>query len=149
MGLRKCAYIIETSAINPSHNATMRQIYTSPRVENVERVVAMLGEAGIATSVTNRRTWAGHDFRRPSYSARQDSADWPQVWVVNAEDQPRARALLREAGVEPATRHAEEHARSRQAAAMPDRRRSLGIYLRLALLAVIAILVVLHWSGIF
>ena len=149
MGLWKCAYIIETSAINPSHDPTMRQIYTSPRVENVERVVALLGEAGIATSVTNRRTWAGHDFRRPSYSARQDSAEWPQVWVVNAEDQPRARALLREAGVEPATRHAEELARSRQVAAAPDRRRSLAIYLRLALLAAIVILVLLRWSGIF
>ena len=126
----------------------MRQIYTSPRVENVERVVALLGEAGIATSVTNRRAWAGHDFRRHSYSARQDSAEWPQVWVVNAEDQPRARALLREAGVEPATRHAEELARSRQTAG-PDRRRALAIYLRLVLIAIIAILVVLHWSGIF
>jgi hypothetical protein len=126
----------------------MRQIYTSPRVENVERVVALLGEAGIATSVTNRRAWAGHDFRGHSYSARQDSAEWPQVWVVNAEDQPRARALLREAGVEPATRHAEELARSRQTAAS-DRRRPLAIYLRLALIGIIAILVVLHWSGIF
>jgi hypothetical protein len=148
MGLWKCAYIVETSAINLSREPTMRQIYTSPRVENVERVVAMLGEAGIATSVTNRRSWAGHDFRRPSYSARQDSAEWPQVWVVHAEDQPRARALLREAGVEPATRHAEELARSRQSAAAPGRRRSLAIYLRLTLLAVIAILVLLHWSGI-
>lgn len=126
----------------------MRQIYTSPRVENVERVVALLGEAGIVTSVTNRRSWAGHDFRRPSYSARQDSAEWPQVWVVNAEDQPRARALLREAGVEPATRHADELARSRQVAT-PGRRRSLAIYLRVALLGIIAILVVLHWSGIY
>ena len=126
----------------------MRQIYTSPRVENVERVVAMLGEAGIATSVTNRRSWAGHDFRRPSYSARQDSAEWPQVWVVHAEDQPRARALLREAGVEPATRHADELARSRQVAT-PSQRRSLAIYLRLALLGIIAILVVMHWSGIY
>ena len=127
----------------------MRQIYTSPRVENVERVVAMLGEAGIATSVTNRRTWAWHDFKRHSYSARQDSAEWPQVWVVNAEDQPRARALLREAGIEPATRHAEELARSRQFAATPDRRRSLALYLRLALLAIIVILVLLHWFGVY
>jgi hypothetical protein len=127
----------------------MRQIYTSPRVENVERVVAMLGEAGIATSVTNRRSWAGHDFRRPSYSARQDSGEWPQVWVVNAEDQPRARALMREAGIEPAIRHAEELARARSSAATPDRRRSLALVLRLALLGAIAVLIMLHWSGIF
>jgi len=118
-------------------------------VENVERVVALLSEAGITTSVTNRRAWAGHDYKRPSYSTRQDSSEWPQVWVVHAEDQPRARALLREAGVEPATRHAEELVRARNAAATPDRRRSLALVLRLVLLATIAILILLHWSGIF
>lgn len=127
----------------------MRQIYTSPRVENVQRVVAMLGEAGIATSVTNRHAWAGHDYKRPSYSARQNSDDWPQVWVVAAEDQPRARALLREAGIAPATRHSEELARARRAAATPDPRRSLSLFLRLTLLATIVILVLLHWSGIY
>ncbi len=128
----------------------MRQIYTSPRVENVQRVVAMLGEAGIATSVTNRRAWAGHDFKRHSYSARQDTNEWPQVWVVNAEDQPRARALLREAGIEPAVRHAEELARSRSAAAAaPAQRRPLAVYLRLALLTAIVVLIMLRWSGIF
>jgi hypothetical protein len=99
--------------------------------------------------VTNRRAWAGHDYKRPSYSARQDSGEWPQVWVVNAEDQPRARALLREAGVEPATRHSEDLARSRNTAAKPDQRRALAVYLRLALLAGIAILILLRLGGIF
>lgn len=127
----------------------MRQIYTSPRVENVERVVAMLGDAGIATSVTNHRSWAGHDYKRPSYSARHDSGEWPQVWVVNAEDQPRARALLREAGVEPATRHAEDLARSRNVAPQRDRRQALAMFLRLALLTTIAVLILLRWAGIF
>lgn len=109
----------------------------------------MLGEAGIATSVTNRRAWAGNDFKRHSYSARQDSGEWPQVWVVNAEDQPRARALLREAGVEPAIRHAEDLARSRSIATQPERRKILAMYLRLALLTAIVILVLLRWSGVF
>lgn len=127
----------------------MRNIYTSPRVENVERVVAMFAEAGIETRVTNHRSWAGHDYKRASYSARQDSGEWPQVWVVHAEDQPRARALLRAAGIAPATRYAEELARSRSAAATPGQRRSLALVLRLALLAAIAILVLLHWSGIY
>ncbi len=71
----------------------MRQIYTSPRVENVERIVALLGEQGIETRVTNHRSWAGRDFKRTSYSARTDSSEWPQVWIVKAEDQPKARAL--------------------------------------------------------
>jgi hypothetical protein len=109
----------------------------------------MLGEAGIATSVTNRRAWAGHDYKRHSYSARQDTNEWPQVWVVNAEDQPRARALMREAGIEPAIRHAEELARSRSAAATPNRRHPLAVYLRLGLLTAIVILIVLRWSGVF
>jgi len=125
----------------------MRQIYTSPRVENVERVVAMLGEAGIETSVTNRRTWGGHEFKRPSYSAKQDPDSWPQVWIVKAEDQPRARALMREAGIEPAVRHAQELALSRSA--KQQRRSGFAMYLRLALLASIALIVVLRVFGLF
>jgi len=125
----------------------MRQIYTSPRVENVERVVALFNEAGIETRVTNHRSWAGRDYRRSSYSARTDSSDWPQVWVVNAEDQPRARAILRDAGVAPATRFADELARSR-APKTETSRHALGMYVRLALLAIIAILIALYAFGL-
>ncbi len=125
----------------------MRQIYTSPRTENVDRVVEMLGQAGIQTSVTNRRAWAGRDYRGPSYAGKQDPGKWPQVWVVRAEDQPRARALLREAGVEPATRYAEELARWRSS---QDSRGGLSLraYLRIGLLAMIALLIILHWLHI-
>ena len=126
----------------------MRQIYTSARVENVERVVAMLGEAGSETRVTNHRAWAGHDYKRPSYSDRAGREGWPQVWIVKAEDQPRARALLREAGVEPATRFADELARSRSAGKQ-DRRGVLAVYMRLALLTAIVALLLLHWFGFF
>jgi hypothetical protein len=122
----------------------VRQIYTSPRVENVERVVALLAEAGIQTSVTNRRAYAGHDYKGPSYSARPDPGSWPQVWVVNAEDQPRARALLREIGVEPAIRFADELQRARAAPNAEDRRSALGWKIRIALLGVIALLITLH-----
>jgi len=126
----------------------MRQIYTSPRVENVERIVALLGEQGIETRVTNHRSWAGRDYKRASYSARSDSSEWPQVWVVKAEDQPKARALLREAGVAPAVRFADELERSR--APRGDRsRNALGMYIRLGLLGVIAILILLHAFNVF
>ncbi len=126
----------------------MRQIYTSPRVENVERIVALLGESGIETRVTNHRSWAGRDYRRSSYSARTDSSEWPQVWVVKAEDQPRARALLREAGIAPAVRFSEDLARSREP--RPESRRtSLSMYIRLALLGIIALLIVLHAFNVF
>ena len=126
----------------------MRQIYTSARVENVERVVTLLAEAGIQTSVTNRRTYAGHDYKGPSYALRPDPSTWPQVWVVNAEDQPRARALLREIGVEPATRFAEDLRRSRAAPNAEGQRSALAWKLRIALLAVIGVLIVLHVVGV-
>jgi hypothetical protein len=126
----------------------MRQIYTSPRVENVERIVALLGESGIETRVTNHRSWAGRDYRRSSYSARTDSSEWPQVWVVKAEDQPRARALLREAGIAPAVRFSEDLARSREP--RPESRRaSISMYIRLGLLGIIALLIVLHFINVF
>ena len=126
----------------------MRQIYTSPRVDNVDRVVAMLNDAGIATSVTNRRAYAGHDYRRPSYAKPPDRDSWPQVWVVNADDQSRARALLRDAGVEPPTRFADELAEARGNVSPEARRKALVWRLRVFLLAVIITLVVLNAAGV-
>lgn len=108
----------------------------------------MLGEAGIQTSVSNRRAWAGHDYKGPSYSARQDTSSWPQVWVVNAEDQPRARALLREAGIEPAVRYAEELARHRGEAGSEQKRGAAVSRLRLFLLACIGLVLLLYGIGV-
>ncbi|MGH8123236.1 MAG: hypothetical protein ACREPT_10755 [Rudaea sp.] len=125
----------------------MRQIYTSQRLQNIDRVVAMMAEAGIQTSVTNRRVYAGHDYKGPSYSARADPATWPQVWVVRSEDQPRARALLREAGIEPPTRYADELAQSREQS--PEQRRmAISWSLRTVLLGAIALIILLNWLGI-
>jgi hypothetical protein len=123
----------------------MRQIYTSPRVENVERVVALLNEAGIETSVTNHRSWAGRDYKRASYSSPPEREAWPQVWIVKAEDQPRARALLREVGIEPATRFADELAQSRSGPeAAASQRKAIAWRIRVFLLAVIATLILLN-----
>ena len=128
----------------------MRQIYTSPRVENIDRVVAMLGEAGIQTSVTNRRNWGANTYQRPSYTGKQNPDSWPQVWIVKAEDQPRARQLLREAGIEPAVRHAQELALSRRDTAAPESGyRRWSTYIRLGLLAAIATIVLLRSFGVF
>ncbi|MBS0569224.1 MAG: DUF2007 domain-containing protein [Proteobacteria bacterium] len=126
----------------------MRQVFSSPRIENVERLVAVLAEAGIPTRVTNRRAYAGHDYKGPRYSGKQDSSRWPTVWIVRAEDQPRARAILRDIGIEPVTRFADELAQARHARAVPTHFRYAG-KLRIALLAAIVVLVLLRFLGIY
>jgi hypothetical protein len=102
----------------------MRQIYTSPRMENIQRVVALMAEQGIQTSVSNRRAYQGADWKRFSYTEKGDRDAWPQVSVVRSEDQTRARQILRDAGLEPATRFAEELAASRGAGDLRGHRRA-------------------------
>ncbi len=114
----------------------MRQIYTSPRIENIERVVALMAEHGIQTSVSNRRAYQGADWKRFSYTAGNDRDSWPQVSVVRSEDQTLARKVLRDAGLEPATRFAEELAASR-AAGDPAVHRRASMRVKLILLALI------------
>lgn len=86
----------------------MRRIYSSPRIENVERLVAVMAEHGIATKVTNRRAYDSRSYKQFSYARPGHSDDWPAVWVKHASDHTRARQLMREIGIEPVTRYAEE-----------------------------------------
>lgn len=115
----------------------MRQIYTSPRMENIERVVALMAEQGIETSIANRRAYQGADWKRFSYSAKGDRDSWPQVWVVRSEDQTAARRILRDAGLEPATRFADELAAARGAGDVSGHKR-VSMRVKLILLALIA-----------
>jgi broad specificity phosphatase PhoE len=93
----------------------MRQIYSSPRQDNIDRVVALLAEHGIETTVTNRSVWKRSSYQRFSYSQQlDDRSGWPQVWINAADDFTPARALLRDIGIEPLTRYAEELAATRQ-----------------------------------
>jgi hypothetical protein len=116
----------------------MRQIYTSPRQDNIDRVVALLTENDIETSVTNRSSWNRPTYQRFSYSQRQDDRDsWPQVWVQSADDFPKARALLKDIGIEPVVRFQEELLMHRQ----PDRRpaaQRTASRVRLMVLAIVA-----------
>lgn len=107
---------------------------------NVERVVALLAEHGIETSMVNRRAWQRDAWKRFSYTRPSAQDTWPQVWVVRAGDQTRARELLRSAGIEPATRFAEELAASRRAG---DARagRAISARIRMVLLALIALVI--------
>jgi len=115
----------------------MRQIYTSPRMENIERVVALMAQHGIQTSITNRRAYQGADWKRFSYTAKGDRDAWPQVSVVRSEDQTLARKVLRDAGLEPATRFADELAAARGVGGPATHRRA-SMRIKLVVLALIA-----------
>lgn len=121
----------------------MRQIYTSLRQENIDRVIALMTEHDIATSVTNRSSYKGGDWKRFSYSNRPDPGSWPQVWVVNANDQTRARELLREAGIEPPVRYAEELAASREPLTGQARHRAVAGRMRMVTLCLVGVAVML------
>ena len=131
----------------------MRQIYTSPRQQNIERVVALMSENGIATSVTNRRAYARPSYSRFSYSQANDSEEWPKVWITHAADQTRARQLLREIGIEPATRYVDALAAARDPAVPdPDRHRRAAMRVRTAVMAAVGaafLLLILKMLSVF
>jgi broad specificity phosphatase PhoE len=122
----------------------MRPLYTSPRQENIDRVVALLAEHGIETTVTGRSNWNRPSYQRFSYAQRNESREsWPQVWVNRADDYTQARTLMRGLGIEPMVRHGEELAAARSAT--PEMRRS-GVATRvrrIVLLALAAAFIVL------
>lgn len=125
----------------------MRQIYTSPRSENIDRVVALMAEHGIEASVTNRSNYNRQSWQRFSYSQRQDNRDsWAQVWITHADDYTKARELLREIGIEPVIRYGEDLAAARNPS--PETRRAFTVarVRRIVLLVLVAIsaIVMLH-----
>lgn len=76
----------------------MRQVFSSPRLENVERVAELLRAEDIEVRIVNGRSYKGS--RRSNFSYRDGaSGPRPSVWVVRSDDQVRARALLRDAGL--------------------------------------------------
>ncbi len=117
----------------------MRQIYTSPRQENIDAVVALMAEHGIDASVSNRSNYNRPTWQRFSYTQQQDNRDsWAQVWISNADDYTRARALLREIGIEPVIRHGEELAAARNPSPTARREHTVTRTRRIVLLAVLA-----------
>ncbi|MEO6173327.1 MAG: pathogenicity-like protein [Arenimonas sp.] len=78
----------------------MRQLFSSPRLENVEGVNKLFNEAGIETKITQGRTYKGNSRREHSYADKKrqvDSSQYPAVWVIKAEDYTRAREILHQA----------------------------------------------------
>src|SRR5690606_9769881 len=84
----------------------MRQVFTSARIENVERVAKLLEDAGIEARITNGRSYKGGLRGNFSYREKENDKAKPAVWVVRSADQPRARAMLREAGLMDSSRNA-------------------------------------------
>lgn len=82
----------------------MRQVFTSPRVENVEGVARMLEEAGIEVRITHGRGWKGAIRGNFSYRDHAPRGPQPAVWVIRSDQQPQARELLRDAGLLQSTR---------------------------------------------
>lgn len=116
----------------------MRQIYTSPRQENIDAVVALMAEHGIEASVANRSNYNRPTWQRFSYTQRQDTRDsWAQVWITRAEDYANARAVLRDIGIEPVIRHGDELAAERNPVA--DRRRNTPTLVRRILLIAVVL----------
>jgi len=119
----------------------MRQIYTSPRPENIDRVVALMAEHGIEATVENRSNWRKQGHRRFSYREPDyDRSGWEQVWIAHADDYPRARALLRELGIEPVVRHGQDLAEARNPTPQARRRYTVARVRRIVLLAILGII---------
>ena len=125
----------------------MRRVFSSPRMENVERVAKLLREAGIETRLTHGRSYKGG--LRGDFSYRDDvrTEPVPAVWVVKSEDQPAAREILRAAGLLDSTRRETGytlpvfHTETPASADDPMRKRAFRI--KVGLLLVIAVVIAL------
>lgn len=82
----------------------MRQVFSSARLENVERVAALLRGAGIEVRITDGRSYKGGRRSIASYTEKGRDSARPAVWVVQSNDQARARQILRDAGLVESTR---------------------------------------------
>lgn len=82
----------------------MRQIFNSQRVETVEGVAQLLRDAGIEVRITNGRSYHSKRGSQFSYLDTSKASTHPTLWVVHADDQPRAREILRDARLLETTR---------------------------------------------
>lgn len=77
----------------------MRQVFSSPRLENVEAVAELLRAQDIEIRISNGRSYRSAIRGNFSYRDQAQSGPQPAVWVVRSEQQPQARRLLRDAGL--------------------------------------------------
>lgn len=128
----------------------MRKVFTSPRLENVEAVAALLQDAGIQVKISEARSYRGKRRSSFSYRESEDAGPQPAVWIIHAEDQPRGRQLLREAGLIDSSRAGEnsylplsvlERDKDAQAAGKRSRAMRIKLGLLAAIVAVIGLMV--------
>lgn len=122
----------------------MRQVFSSARIENAEAVARLLEAEGIEVRVEHGRSFKRVIRGSFSYRSGVDNGPKPTVWVLRSDEQPRARQLLREAGLldagttlPPTFLPPTPHARNVERDAQDSRRKTMRI--RLGLLAIIAI----------
>jgi hypothetical protein len=123
----------------------MRQVFSSPRLENVERVAQLLRDAGVQVRLTHGRSYKGGLRGNFSYRDQDREAPEPAVWVVLSEDQPRARELLRSQGLLDSTRSNTGYRlpafRTEEPVAADDPGRKRAFRLKIGLLLVIAVVI--------
>lgn len=127
----------------------MRQVFSSPRLENVERMAEIMREAGIEVQVTGGRSYKGGRRRQFSYREAPRGDETAAVWVVRADDLPKARQILREAGLLAST--VDEQGRYVGLAGgfrppEPEKRGNLGLRLRIIVVLIAAAVSALLWS---
>lgn len=77
----------------------MRQVFTSPRLENVESVALLLREAGIEIKMSEGRGYKKVSRREFSYVEKKAGGNQPAIWVIKSDDYKRARELLHGMGL--------------------------------------------------
>ena len=118
----------------------MRQVFTSLRIETVEGVAKLLQEAGIDIYLANGRSYHSKRSGQFSYAEPMKLKQQPSVWVKRAEDQPRARELLRDAGLFASTRPGQGDPLLFAGVVADERpKRSLAWKIRVGLLIAVAI----------
>ena len=119
----------------------MRQVFTSLRIETVEGVAKLLEEAGIEIYLANGRSYHSKRGGQFSYAEPMKLKQQPSVWVKRAEDQPRAREILRQAGLLATTRPSPDAPLVFAGAEAVDepKKRPLAWRIRIALLIAIAV----------
>ncbi len=121
----------------------MRKVFSSVRLENVEAVAELLRAEGIEVKIENGRSYRGKRRSNFSYRDGEQSGPQPAVWILNAEDQPRGRQLLRDAGLMDSTRAGESSyltmSTLHETKDPAERRRTTRTRIRIGLLVLIVV----------